>query len=139
MIAKASSIRFIQSDGLTASLNNTLFNNLPNKGLFPNRYYQKIYSTDTITLQAMVTNGYTIKVYYSEEDWGPWTLIGTGTLETDGTSYDYYEQEIDFSTLSMSYVSFKVEVYTAVPALSETWYSEPFEILTESDDDLRKI
>lgn len=139
MIAVASSIKFRLDNKQSASWDNTRHNDRADRGLWPHKYFQKFYDDDTVTLQVKVATGQTIKVYYSEECWGVWTLIDTGTLEVDGDDYDFYEQVIDFADYDMETIQFKVEIYTAAPALYSTWISEPCQILTEADDEILQV
>lgn len=135
MISVASSIKFRKEDGLLPSWDNTLLSDILNPGGHEYLYGHKVYTTDTITIQAKVTEGQSMAMQYSQNCWGAWQAMTGETKVTDGTVYDYYEIDIDFSAFSaFDSVQFRA-VITADESIVETWISEPCEICTQADDD----
>lgn len=137
MISVASSIKFRKSDGLLASFDNTMFEDESHFRIAKRQYYQKLFATDTITVQAEVDTDQTIALYKSEGTskmgavtWGDWTAMTGEALVFSGAAYDYWEVDIDFSTMTKTKVKFKVEILTGA-TVDETWLSEPVELVTD--------
>jgi hypothetical protein len=133
MISIANSIKFRKVDGLLASFDNTFSADEPWLNTLIIDWCQPVDEDDELTLQVKVTSGYTAELFVSE-NFGAWTSLGSGTLAVDGAVYDYYEFAIDFGTLTASPVRFKVEISDTTPAVTETWLSEPAEMLADVDD-----
>ena len=138
MISVASSIKFRKIDGLSASFDNTFHADEVFDGAALIPYYQKVYSTDTVTVQVKVATGQTIAMTYSLGDGGAWTAVTGETLMVDGSVYDYYETAIDFSIYSTQYIRFRVAIIED-ESVQEAWESEPVEILTATDDQMLKV
>lgn len=135
MISVASSIKFRKDDGLLPSFDNTPVRSERFGGAAIHTFMQTVYNTDTVTLQAKVLNGYTVDLYYKTNCSGIWTKLSSGTKEVDGATYDYWEIDIDFSATpfdAMTKTIFKLNVLDSGSAITETWYSEPVEIISEA-------
>ena len=138
MISIASSIRFRKEDGLLPSFDNLQFNDESFRGGVMGKYFQKVYDTDTVTIQAKLTEGQLLNMQYSLNCWGAWQAMTGETKVTDGADYDYFEVNIDFSAFSANTVQFRA-VITEDESVVETWISEPVEILTEEDAGLLQV
>lgn len=135
MISKACSIRFIKSDTNPPAFDNTLDKDVLRPGGLITVFYQTAFSTDSVTLQAKLTAGYTADLEYSEYGWKVWTKYKSLTTEISGPTYDYLETEIDFSDFNAPMLRFRLQLFDG-STLVETWYSEPVKILSDEDDSL---
>lgn len=145
MISIASSIKFREViDGALASFDSTFHEDeaFANAAHIP--YWQKVYATDTVTIQVKVLTGQTVTVEYTDtnslfiDNLSGWMSLGGESLKISGTVYDIYEVEIDFSSFRATYLKFQI-CTVEDEAIVETWISEPVEILQETDPDLQLI
>lgn len=141
-VSIANSIKFRLIDGQLASFDNTFVVDEDWLGAWNYIYEQIFYDDDDFVIQVKVTKGYTISPFYSKgcnEAWIVWDA--SPTLERSTDDYDFYEIIIDMSVVTgTDRVTFKLDIYTAVPALDETWISEPIKLIEEgSRSDLLQI
>lgn len=139
MISIASSIRFRKSDSLLPSFDNTLHADQTHFKVAVHEYYQKLYATDVITVQAEVDTGDEMAMSYATGVlkhgvvvWSDWSAMTEEALAYSGTYYDYWEVDIDFSTFAATYIKFKAVMTSSRALPPETWYSEPVELIEAS-------
>ena len=135
MISIASSIRFRKSDGLLPSFDNTLFEDESHFRIAKHPYYHKLFSTDTVTIQAEVDTGQLMEMQYATGTrkmgcviWSDYGSMSGETKVHSATSYDYWE--VDIAMTSYTLVRFRAVILES-EAVVEMWYSEPVEIVTD--------
>jgi len=135
MISVASSIKFRKDDGLLPSFDNTMFADETHFRVAKHPFFQKFFSTDTVTIQAEVDTGQNMEMQYSVGTihypgvvvWGEFqSMTGEAKVFT-GVTYDYWE--IDIAMTSFTVVKFKAIILES-ESVVETWSSEPVEIVT---------
>jgi len=135
MISVASSIKFRKQDGLLPSFDNTMFEDENHFRIAKRCFYQKMFASKTITVQAEVGLTESLEMQYSEGtlkmgtvSWGEYQTMAGEALVFTGSTYRYYE--LDIAMTSYTLVKFKAVIMESETVV-ETWLSEPVEIVTD--------
>lgn len=133
MISIASSIRFRKEDALRPTFDNTLSYNESFLNAMNHRYCHKLYTDDVITIQVKVPVDDSFSIVSSENN-GAWTAVTGEAKVTDGTTYDYWEVELDMADYTGPYLQFRIAIISE-EEIQEYWISEMIELVTEATDD----
>jgi hypothetical protein len=124
-IGKANSIAFIRQDSNDANFDNTLFAERPFENHLLYRYTQKFISGDTPTIHVKTKDGVAIPTITAiKQDYTNVNIIPT--LIATYTDFKIYTFNIDMSLYGSN---FRVKVVAG----SDTWMSEPIEVITDID------
>ena len=136
MISVASSIKFRKVDGLLPSFDNTMFEDEAHFRIAKHPFYQKLFSIDTVTVQAELEVGQVMQMQYSVGtfkfpgvvSWGEFQSMTGEALIFSGL-YDYWEMDLAMSGYTSGYVKFKAVILES-EVIQETWLSEPVNLVT---------
>lgn len=124
-IGKANSIAFIRQDSNDSNFDNTLFAERPFENHLLYRYTQKFISGDTPTIHVKIKDGVAVPTITAiKQDYTNVNILPT--LIATYTDFKIYTFVVDMSLYG---INFRVKVVAG----SDTWMSEPVEVIIDID------